>query len=47
MTTIRIADLFFCAGGTSTGAVQAARNLGHAAHLTQRADVAHVMREAA
>lgn len=30
MTTIRIADLFCGAGGTSTGAVQAARNLAHA-----------------
>lgn len=34
MTTIRIADLFCGAGGTSTGAVQAARNLGHAVELT-------------
>jgi len=40
MTPIRIADLFCGAGGTSTGAVQAA-------HLTQRADVAHAMREGA
>ena len=34
MTTIRIADLFCGAGGTSTGAAQAARNLGHAVELT-------------
>jgi len=34
MTPIRIADLFCGAGGTSTGAVQAARNLGHAVELT-------------
>lgn len=34
MSTIRIADLFCGAGGTSTGAVQAARNLGHAVELT-------------
>ena len=32
--TLRIADLFCGAGGTSTGAVQAARNLGHAVELT-------------
>lgn len=34
MKTIRIADLFCGAGGTSTGAVQAARALGHAVELT-------------
>ena len=34
MNTIRIADLFCGAGGTSTGAVQAARNLGHTVELT-------------
>lgn len=34
MSTIRIADLFCGAGGTSTGAVQAARNLGHDVELT-------------
>ena len=46
VTPLRIVDLFCGAGGTSTGAVQAARNL-IAAHLTQRADVAHAMKEAA
>ncbi len=34
MTTIRIADLFCGAGGTSAGACQAAENLGHKAELT-------------
>lgn len=34
MSTIRIADLFCGAGGTSTGAAQAARNLGHTVELT-------------
>lgn len=34
MTTLRIADLFCGAGGTSTGAIQAARALGHTVELT-------------
>jgi DNA (cytosine-5)-methyltransferase 1 len=34
VTPIRIADLFCGAGGTSTGAVQAARAVGHAVELT-------------
>jgi DNA (cytosine-5)-methyltransferase 1 len=34
MKTLRVADLFCGAGGTSTGAVEAIEGLGYAAHLT-------------
>jgi DNA (cytosine-5)-methyltransferase 1 len=34
MTTLRIADLFCGAGGTSTGAIQAAERLGYSVELT-------------
>lgn len=45
MTTLRIADLFCGAGGNAVPCGFSRALI--AAHLTQRADVAHVMREAA